>query len=364
MHKSDLKFFNGFLFTDFKYLMAYSIPLTALVGTYFGGFWLFLTPFYIFFIIPISELILTTLGIDELEKKRPENAIHWIFDVMLYLNIPIVFGLLFFSLTKITSYDYFSIEFLGYLFSIGLVVVSNGINVAHELCHRTNTPERFLGKFLLIPSLYMHFYLEHNFGHHQNVATKEDPVTAKYNEPIYSFWISAIRGELLSAIKIQKNRLSRKNISFFSIYNDMLWYSVIQFIYLLFILTLFSIKGLIFCLLAALFSILMFESVNYIEHYGLLRKKLSSGRYERVQEKHSWNSNHILGRIVLYELTRHSDHHRIAATEYQNLKSIDDSPQLPYGYPTSILLSFIPVIWFKLMNPRVPIDMYELSLKN
>ena len=364
MYKSDLKLFNGFLFTDFKYLMAYSIPLTALIGIYFGGYWLFLTPAYIFVIIPIVEWVLTTLGIDELETKRSEKAIHWIFDTMLYLNIPIVFGLLFFSLKKIIIHDYFTLEFTGSLITVGLVIVSNGINVAHELCHRTKTFERFLGKFLLIPSLYMHFYLEHNFGHHLNVATKEDPVTAKYNEPIYSFWISAIRGELLSAIKIQKNRLSKKKISFFSVYNDMFWYAIIQLSYLLLILFLFTIKGLVFCLLAALFSILMFESVNYIEHYGLLRKKLPSGRYERVQQRHSWNSNHILGRIVLYELTRHSDHHRIAETEYQNLSSIDDSPQLPYGYPTSILLSFIPVIWFKLMNPRVPKDMYELSLKN
>ena len=107
----------------------------------------------------------------------------------------------------------------------------------------------------------------------------------------------------------------------------------------------------------------MFESVNYIEHYGLLRKKLSSGRYERVQERHSWNSNHIFGRIVLYELTRHSDHHRIAETEYQNLKSINNSPQLPFGYPTSILLAFVPILWFKIMNPRVPKDMYELFFK-
>ena len=360
----DLKLFNGFLISDFKYLMAYSIPLTALVGLYFGGYWLFTTPFYIFVIIPTVELILTRYGVDELETHRAEKGIHSLFDLMLYLNIIIVFGLLIYSLNKIITFEYFSIEFLGSLLSMGLVMASNGINVAHELCHRTKTLERFLGKFLLIPSLYMHFYLEHNYGHHLKVATKEDPVTAKYNEPIYTFWISAIKGELLGAIKIQKNRLKRNNNSFFSIYNDMFWYGVIQLSYILLVFILFGLKGLIFCLLSALFSILMFESVNYIEHYGLLRKKLSSGRYERVQERHSWNSNHIFGRIVLYELTRHSDHHRIAETEYQNLNSIDHSPQLPYGYPTSILLSFIPVIWFKLMNPRVPRDMYELSLKN
>ena len=364
MFNRDLKLSKGFLLSDFKYLMAYSIPLTALFGLYFGGYWLFTTPFYIFVIIPTVELILTRYGVDELETHRAEKGIHSLFDLMLYLNIIIVFGLLIYSLTKIITFEYFSIEFLGSLLSMGLVMASNGINVAHELCHRTKTLERFLGKFLLIPSLYMHFYLEHNYGHHLKVATKEDPVTAKYNEPIYTFWISAIKGELLGAIKIQKNRLKRNNNSFFSIYNDMFWYGIIQLLYILLVFILFGLKGLIYCLLAALFSVLMFESVNYIEHYGLLRKKLSSGRYERVQERHSWNSNHIFGRIVLYELTRHSDHHRIAETEYQNLNSIDHSPQLPYGYPTSILLSFIPVIWFKLMNPRVPRDMYELSLKN
>ena len=363
MSARDLKSTNGFLLSDFKYLMAYSIPLTALIGFYLGGYWLFTTPFYIFVIIPIVEFLLTRYGIDELETHRAEKGIHWLFDLMLYLNILIVFGLLIYSLTKIVSFEFMSIEFLGSLLSFGLVLASNGINVAHELCHRTNTPERILGKFLLIPSLYMHFYLEHNYGHHLKVATKEDPVTAKYNEPVYSFWISAIIGELFGAIDIQKNMLSRKNKSFFSVYNDMFWYLIIQLSYILLIFILFGIKGLTFCLLAALFSVLMFESVNYIEHYGLLRKKLSSGRYERVQERHSWNSNHIFGRIVLYELTRHSDHHRIADTEYQNLKSIDNSPQLPFGYPTSILLSFVPILWFKIMNPRVPKDMYELSFK-
>ena len=95
MYRSDLKLFNGFLFTDFKYLMAYSIPLTALIGVYLGGYWLFLTPVYIFVLIPITEFILTSFGVDELEKQRSEKVIHWIFDTMLYLNIPIVFGLLF-----------------------------------------------------------------------------------------------------------------------------------------------------------------------------------------------------------------------------------------------------------------------------
>ena len=100
-------------------------------------------------------------------------------------------------------------------------------------------------------------------------------------------------------------------------------------------------------------SFLFLETINYVEHYGLLRKKDSNGRYERVKPNHSWNSNHTIGRIVLYELTRHSDHHFKSSKKYQVLESLEDCPHLPYGYPTSILLSLIPPVWFRIMNPLV-----------
>jgi alkane 1-monooxygenase len=61
----------------------------------------------------------------------------------------------------------------------------------------------------------------------------------------------------------------------------------------------------------------------------------------------------LLGGITLYELTRHSDHHFKSSKKYQVLESIEDSPQLPYGYPTSILISFFPPLWFRIMNPLV-----------
>ena len=106
--------------------------------------------------------------------------------------------------------------------------------------------------------------------------------------------------------------------------------------------------------LAAVMGFLLLETVNYIEHYGLVREKLPSGKYESVKPHHSWNSNHELGRIMLYELTRHSDHHYKATRKYQVLRHFDESPQLPYGYPGSMLISFIPPLWFKLMNDKVP----------
>ena len=348
---------SNFRISDLKYLMAYSIPLTALVGIYLKGIWVFATPFYVFVILPLLELISTRLGYDTMEDDESKNLVHWIFDLMLYLNLPIIIGILYYSLNTVLYTNCTTAEFIGLFLTTGIVLSSNGINVAHELCHRENTFEKSLGKLMLLPSFFMHFYIEHNFGHHLHVATKEDPVTARYNQPLYTFWIIAPIREVISAINIQRDILRRTNSSFFSIKNDLLWYFLFQLSYALFIIQFFGVGGLFFCLLCATVSILLFESVNYIEHYGLMRQKTNSGRYERVQSIHSWNSDHALGRIVLYELTRHSDHHYKSTKKYQNLISFDQAPQLPYGYPTSILLAMVPWLWFKLINPRVPKSM-------
>ena len=133
----------------------------------------------------------------------------------------------------------------------------------------------------------------------------------------------------------------------------MLFYTLFQVSFLIFIYLNYGLVVTLYSCIMSVVSFLFLETINYIEHYGLLRKIKSNGKYERVKPHHSWNSNHTVGRIVLYELTRHSDHHFKSSKKYQVLESIEESPQLPYGYPTSILISFFPPLWFKIMNPLV-----------
>jgi len=266
----------------------------------------------------------------------------------------IVFAILIFGIKHLTTQTLATYEKVGLVLSFGIVLGTNGINVAHELGHRKTKWERFLAKVLLMPAFYMHFYIEHNFGHHIKVATPDDGATAKYNQSVYSFWFTSTTKQYGDAWKKQMELLKMKKLSFFSIKNDMLWYHIIQPAYLLAVFAMFSAKALVFAIIVGVIAFLFLECINYIEHYGLLRNKNASGRYERVQSHHSWNSNHNIGRIVLYELTRHSDHHFKSAKKYQILKSYEESPQLPFGYPASILLSFVPPLWFKIMNPLVP----------
>jgi alkane 1-monooxygenase len=236
---------------------------------------------------------------------------------------------------------------------MGLLCGAFGINVAHELGHRVNKFEQFLAKMLLLTSLYMHFFIEHNKGHHKHVATASDPSTAKYNQSLYAFWPQTLMGTYKSAWKIAKEELEKKGKSWFSINNEMLLFQLIQVAFVLGIYLIFGLSVALFFLIAALLGVLLLETVNYIEHYGLTRNETENHQFERVQPHHSWNSNHIIGRLMLFELSRHSDHHYLASRKYQVLRSFDNAPQMPTGYPGMILLSLAPPIWFKVMNNQM-----------
>jgi alkane 1-monooxygenase len=257
----------------------------------------------------------------------------------------LVYGLYSFAKSDIQPYEY-----LGFIISLGILLATNAVNVAHELGHRNNKFDIIITRLLLLPCLYMHFTIEHNYGHHKNVATKLDPATAKKGQSLYYFWITSVFGQYRNAWQIQMKFLKNKKTSFFSLENDLLLFLIYQGFYLATIYLFLGRGAMLIALLVGVISFLFLETINYIEHYGLKRKKIK-GKYERVQNRHSWNSDHILGRIILYELTRHSDHHFRASKKYQVLESLEDSPRLPFGYPMSMLVAFFPPLWFAIMHP-------------
>ena len=342
---------------DLKYLLAYTVPVSAYFSFESTGIWTYSAVFYAFIVLPALDVLagesVTNLDSNAAVKKNR----MWVFDAMLFANIPIVFGLMAFFFIQIQTHNYATYEAVGLLLSAGILLATNGINVAHELGHRASLLERLMSKLLYMPCLYMHFFIEHNFGHHMNVATPEDGATARYNQTVYGFWVTSVSKQYRNAWLLQMKLLKGQKLSFFSPKNDMLWYHLFQPAYLGAVWYFFSLETMLFAAGAGVVAFLFLESINYIEHYGLLRNKLESGRDERVQPRHSWNSNSHIGRIVLYELTRHSDHHFKSAKKYQVLNSHEESPTLPLGYPASILLSLVPPLWFYVMNPRVPVQM-------
>ncbi len=339
--------------TDYKYLLAYIIPVSGFFSVYLYDKFSFLTVFIAFGLLPILEETMSLKPENEDQATREAKSDLKIFDFLLYINMPMVFALVLYSLYTVTAYDLTSLQWTGVLLSCGIVLGTAGINVAHEIGHRKSSFDQWFARFLLMPSLYMHFHIEHNLGHHKNVATPEDTATAIRGEWVYYFWFKSMIGGVINSIAIESRIVRKKHGTAFHLSHRIIQFVGIQFLYLFIVHLYFGMSGLLFAVFVALVSVLLLESINYVEHYGLLRKKNASGKYERVSNRHSWNSNHVMGRIFLYELTRHSDHHFKSTIKYQSLKHYDESPQLPHGYPASILIALVPPLWFYVAHKRL-----------
>mmetsp|Transcript_30682 Transcript_30682/g.98886 ORF Transcript_30682/g.98886 Transcript_30682/m.98886 type:complete len:471 (+) Transcript_30682:88-1500(+) len=229
--------------------------------------------------------------------------------------------------------------------SCGVYTGSVGITVAHELSHRASSVERFFGRAALAVTGYGHFAIEHTLGHHKRVGLECDPATARFGESFWRFLPRCVLGEARSAWALAKDDTAA---------------SVASDLVLPYVCSLLSVVGLAlfagpwtsvvpFYLVQALTAVLLFESVNYLEHYGLERHTI----HDVVDPSHSWDSPNRFTNHVLFNLQRHSDHHAHAGKRYQSLQLSNDAPTLPAGYATMVLLAFFPPLWRRVVHPRL-----------
>ncbi len=238
--------------------------------------------------------------------------------------------------------------------ALGVGTLDGGcIALGHELGHKANRVDQMFGLLANAVVGYAHFRVEHNRGHHTWVATPEDPASARYGESIYRFAGRELPGAFTRGWRNEAERLARRGMRVWSPENEILQG---------FALTLFVAASLIgafgwtvapFILVHHFVGWYALTQANYVEHYGLLREKRPNGRYETVQPRHSWNTNHIFSNLLTFHLQRHSDHHANPMRPYQSLRDFKELPRLPNGYPGMYLLAAIPPLWFRVMNPKV-----------
>lgn len=334
-------------------MLVYLLPFSVYLSFQRTGLLTLLPVFTVFVLVPLLELLLpadhSNLEKDDYLQEKNSRFYDWI----LYLAVPVQVGMLVYFLFTIEQTPYPSSTFFGRTLAMGLLCGVLGINIGHELGHRPERIDQFLGEILLLSSLNTHFLPYHNEGHHREVATPKDPATAKRGQSLFSFWVTSHFGSYAKAWKIENKRMKRQGKASWSLSNRMVVYSLANVILLGLILYIFSWKVLLAFVLAAIIGILLLETVNYIEHYGLLRQRTASGRYERVRHVHSWNSDHQIGRLMLFNLSRHSDHHYKASKKYQVLDSLPDSPQMPTGYPGMMVLALVQPLWFRVMDRKL-----------
>ena len=339
----------------YKYFLPIIVlPAIMYISFNFLGYWSFFAFVFVYGFIPAMEFIFTGTAENFTAEEEAIERKDIYYDILIYSMVLLQFTILGLYLWTITTKPLQIYEFVGITLAMGLACGALGINVAHELGHRTKKYEQFMAKILLMTTSYMHFFIEHNRGHHKNVSTPLDPATSRLNQTFYAFWFRSVIGSWIDAWKLEAYRLKKTKQNFWNpLHNEMLRFQIIQFLFTVAIYLFFGWMGVFGFIISSIIGFSLLEVVNYIEHYGLMRKQLPNGAYEKVKPHHSWNSGHELGRIFLFELTRHSDHHFNPSRKYQILRHFENAPQMPSGYLAMIPLALVPPLWFKIMNPLV-----------
>ncbi len=348
-------------FRKIGFFIAFILPGLVVAGFYLGGAWNYITLFFAFFVLPVLD---QSIGIDTTNIPKEDAKIvgeEFYYRFVTYAWTYLQIALIIWGAYAVTTGRLESIrDWFGFILSFSLVSGGIGITVAHELGHKKQAIEKFYSKLLLMTVCYMHFYIEHNRGHHVIVATPEDPATARKNESFFAFWVRSVFQGYRHAWQLENESMERRGLPPWSLKNEMIWFAALPLLFCLALTLAFSYSsgGIawqvpVFFFAQSFFGFSLLELVNYVEHYGIVRKEISPGRYERVNPVHSWNSSHLLSNFFLFQLQRHSDHHAYAYKRYQVLNHYEVSPQLPSGYSTMILMALVPPLWFHVMNKRL-----------
>lgn len=310
--------------------IAASVPLLAMFG-----------------LLPLCDLLLGREG-----REIAPGRVTWLERRLLpLLCVPAQFFVVFWGIGQLAKLPAAAI--VPWLLSMGVIGGIVAINVAHELIHRRNRLDRWAGGLLLAMVNYAGFKVEHVRGHHLYVATPRDNSTARLDESVYRFMWRAMINNPRHAWSLERARLARQGLGPWHWRNELLWWHALSVLMALFCLGLWGGLGLLAYLAQGLLAALTLEVINYIEHYGLMRRVMPDGRFEPPNELHSWNSDYFLSNAILLQLQRHADHHAHPAKAFPYLNHVPAAPQLPLGYAAMFIVALIPPLWRRVMNPRV-----------
>ncbi|MDV8070591.1 alkane 1-monooxygenase [Rhodococcus sp. IEGM 1366] len=303
-------------------------------------------------VIPIVDLLAGEDGQsppdDVIPLLQKDRYYRW----CTYLFLPLQYAGLIFACWCWVNAPMATGEKIALAMTVG-VVAGVGINAAHELGHKNDTVERWLAKIVLAQSFYGHFFVEHNHGHHVRVATPGDPASARFGESFWAFLPRSVVGGLKSGWRIETARLRRRGKSAWNPGNAVVQTWAMSLAVFGGLIAVFGWEIAPWLLLQAFAGVSFLEAANYLEHYGLLRNRRPDGSFVKVRPEDSWNSDHLVSNLFLFQLQRHSDHHANSRLRYQSLRGNAAAPQLPAGYAVMIVCAWIPPLWRRLMDRRV-----------
>lgn len=351
-------------FPAFMVFPLISMYLASVTG---ARLWYWLTPFALFVVVPILDALLDRhlMNVAQSAARRIEEDPYyrWI----AWLCVPLHWAPVILGAWVISTRDLDWASWVGISLSAG-IVAAFGLITAHELGHKRSRVDHWLAKFTLAAGFYGQYTIDHNRGHHRDVATPEDSGTARFGEGFWYFWLARQipQSTALRPWRLEKQRLARKGKGPWSLENE-----VLQpvFISLLGYATLILLLGgavLPFLGVVVITTYLFHGVIDYIEHYALLRPTMKDGRYARVLPRDSWNCDDFVTTFLFMGAGRHSDHHAYPLRRYQVLQTLPDLPTLPAGYLSMFWLALVPALWRSVMDPlvlrRVDHDLNQINV--
>jgi alkane 1-monooxygenase len=318
--------------------LRYLTPLAFLallpLGGWLGGAWTYLGAAA----TPLCLASLDAVLGEEAAPAQPTGGggARWLPRVYILLQLAATFWAAAWVARPATSF----LEAAGLAVSTGVTTGVFGFVAAHEMIHSRNRWERALGLALFGSAFYMHFRIAHVYGHHRRAATFEDPASARFGESLYAFLLRSVAGQFREAWIFEERRRRR------GLGNRLVVYLAIEATFLIAV-ALVSLRALAFVIAVAVVAVALLESFNFVAHYGLRR-----GAGERLGPQHSWNSARQMNNAALFNMGRHSDHHRLTTRPFERLEALSGAAELPSGYAAALLTALVPPLWRRKMDPR------------
>ncbi len=324
-----------------------SPALMLLIGAVFGGVWALLGLLWITLFLFLADRLARSLGLRQAESPADVWAGRLPL-VIAGLHFPVLL-LALFALSGGTGLGAFGwlCCFLG--FGLWFGQVSNA--TAHELSHRGDRLAQGLGIGVYVSLLYGHHASAHRLVHHRFVATPDDPNSAGFGESFHEFLIRAWPGEFMAGYAMENSLRGEgaRGLHPYAIYvgGAALW--------LMLVTELFGGAGLVSYLLLCAHAQLQLLLSDYVQHYGLERKKTGSDSYEPFGPEHSWDAPDFVSGLMMLHAPRHADHHSHPARGYTELELSPGgrAPLLPASLPVMATLALLPPVWHRMMDMRV-----------
>jgi len=324
-------------------------PLVVAAAMY-GGWWL-AGPFVFFMLADRFDRL---FGLEErnMDPATTRESQLFLYKLSLWLWAafwPVTFVFALWQMLVVGQLSLWEIGFAGATLTL---VAQTVFIVGHELVHRRAPWERRLGEFLLASVSYPHYATEHVYIHHPRVCTPLDPGSAPKGLSFWQYLPTEVASNLVGAWQFERRRLTRRHLPLWH-YTNAFWRYTVQIVFWYGLIFWWGGPWALLLYLTLCGSVVFSMKIsNYVQHYGLRRIRMPTGRFEPVKPRHAWSAAYKFTNWLYYNMQRHADHHT-SNRRYPLLQHHGEaaSPQLPGSYIQMNGMALFPKRWFETIDP-------------